>query len=412
MIKRIKGDALREQESAINFDTTEQDLYYALTNVEPERVHITLTIDDFDCITEERRYILYNKGTQKVSILPLPARERKTQRNMKVEDALNRTIVFIPSSSSTHLLEKACTHIIEEANKHLDAHQKEVYKKIKDGIKPNLIKVFTYKPDPEEIKSVCTTMGTIFESETLKSKKFMEEISILVKILEHYNDGLYYPLVTLFEPLEPRTYTLLKLSVERLREYLSQRWERFKVLLKFGFLGSFTFSWQPELYPDISNHVRIYAPEGLVIRNVEFDMSQPEESAEKMNLKELEKDLNEKKKDYFDEKCFYIQLGPEESKTMCNCTHFNIDFGLRKKGFHLSLLQLLSLFLWLTVISPLFFDELRNHSSILTLLTLSVTILVAIGIYALDKKIVNHFITTQVVLVFLVFAGEILFMIF
>jgi len=44
LIKRIKGDALREQESAINFDTTEQDLYYALTNVESPYVHCIIII--------------------------------------------------------------------------------------------------------------------------------------------------------------------------------------------------------------------------------------------------------------------------------------------------------------------------------------------------------------------------------
>lgn len=126
-------------------------------------------------------------------------------------------------------------------------------------------------------------------------------------------------------------------------------------------------------------------------------------------IKKLEKELNEKKREYFDEKCFYIQLGPEDSRMLYDCkTHFNVTFGLSKKGLHLGLLPLLSLFLWLTIVSPAVFSGLRSPQLILMLLTLSVTILVAIGIYALDKKIVNHFIITQVVLAFLVFAGEIL----
>ena len=43
-------------------------------------------------------------------------------------------------------------------------------------------------------------------------------------------------------------------------------------------------------------------------------------------------------------------------------------------------------------------------------LALSVTILVAIGVYAIDKKIVNHYIVTHVVLAFLVLVAEIAYM--
>ncbi len=83
-----------------------------------------------------------------------------------------------------------------------------------------------------------------------------------------------------------------------------------------------------ELQPGISNHVRIYAPEGLLIRDVEFDLSKKSEDSKekekkgekerekKKNTRELEKKLNEKKKDHFDERCFYIHLGPEESATI------------------------------------------------------------------------------------------------
>jgi hypothetical protein len=55
----------------------------------------------------------------------------------------------------------------------------------------------------------------------------------------------------------------------------------------------------------------------------------------------------------------------------------------------------------------LFFRSSRIYFIIiLMLLTLPVTILVAIGIYVIDKKIVNHYIITRVVLAFSVFVAE------
>ena len=405
---------MEEKPTTITPDAAQENLYSALTQCDYQRVHITLTIDDFDCITEVRRYTFYNKGDNPVSVLQLPARERKTQRNMNVEDASKQDMIFIPSFSSADLLVRACTTILEKSNRLLNKRQQHVFKSIKESVESHLADVFTFKPDPEDIADVCKKISTISTMEILKSEEFAREILPLIEILEQYNNGLYYPLVALSEPLQPHHYTQVTLSVERLREYLSNKWDRFKTLAKFGLLGRFTFSFVPELHPDISNHVRIYAPDGLLIRDVEFDLLNNAEDTNKVRnrTQKLKEDLNRDKISNFDEKCFYIQLGPDESATMCNCTtYFNIMFGLSKKGVHLGLLPLLSMFLWLTIISPLFFGVLRSPQSILMLLTLSVTILVAIGIYAIDKKIVNHYIIAQVSLAFLVLVIEILCMV-
>jgi hypothetical protein len=386
-----------------------QNLHYAFTHVDPERVHITVTIDDFDCITEDRKYLFYNRGNQNVSLLPLPARERKLQRNMKVEDFSNQNLVFIPSSSSTDHFVKLSTTILDESAKNLIESQKFVFNTIRRNIQPDLPKVFKYKPDKNDIESVYKNVGTILQTEALKSIKFMGEMFPLIELIKQYHNGLYYPVVALREPLQPHSYTLIKVSVERLKEFLKSKKNWFKTFATFSLIGRLTLSFVPRIYPGVSNHVRIYAPEGLVMRDVEFDLSNKEEK--KNQIKILEKELNEEKKDYFDEKCFYIQLGPENSTLMYGCkTHINIKFGFSKKGFHLGLLPLLSFFLWLTIVSPIVFPVLRDPQFILMLLTLSVTILVAIGIYALDKKIVNHYIVTQVVLAFMVFVAEIVFM--
>jgi hypothetical protein len=62
-------------------------------------------------------------------------------------------------------------------------------------------------------------------------------------------------------------------------------------------------------------------------------------------------------------------------------------------------------------VSPLVFLKLRDLDLILVLLTFVVTILVAIGIYAIHKKIVNHYITTQIALAFIVFVAEIVYLV-
>ncbi|MGC1119635.1 MAG: hypothetical protein WBA22_00955 [Candidatus Methanofastidiosia archaeon] len=392
-----------------------KNLYYAFTEVEMQRVHITYRIDDFDCITEECRYIFYNNGDNPVSILPLPPRKRKTQRNMKVKDSSNRQLVFIPSAVSAPLLESAFTQMLENAYNTLNPSQRDYFKETKETIESDLKHVFMYKPDTEKIQHVCQEIGSILDVDILKYKPFMEQIYPVISILEDYNRRFYYPLITLHEPLEPQTHAMIQLSVERLREIFNERWERIKVLLSFGFLGSFSLSFVPELQAYVSNHLRIYAPEGLLIRDVEFDLSRPGKSREEFGnealTEELERNLNRERKDYFDERLLYVQLGPEESGKAYNRTHVNIELGLRRKGLHMGLLQLLSLFLWITVLSLLVFSQLQTLDSIFGLLTLSVTILVAIGIYALDKKILNHYIVTQVTLAFIVFVAEIVYLI-
>ncbi len=231
------------QKKDISTETAEQDLYYAFTHVDPQRVHITLTIDDFDCITEDRRYIFYNRGDSKISILPLPARERKTQRNMKVLDFSDRNLVFIPSFSSTNLFVNACTTILNKASAQLEEPQRALFEDIRRKIQPALEKVFKYKPDNNDIKSVHDLVGDILKEETLKSKKFIGEIFPFVEIVKQYNNGLYYPLIALLEPLQPYNYVLIKLSVERLREFLTQQhrtiqnvcpiWSHWKIHLFF-----------------------------------------------------------------------------------------------------------------------------------------------------------------------------------
>ena len=86
---------------------------------------------------------------------------------------------------------------------------------------------------------------------------------------------------------------------------------------------------EPEIERGISNHVRIYAPDGLIINDVEFDIRDEHGSPiTKDPCKGLQKYLDENKKDYFDKKCFYVQLGPEKSKKLYFCTkHFNVAFG-------------------------------------------------------------------------------------
>jgi hypothetical protein len=399
------------------------DLYYALTQVDIQRVHTTITIDDFDCITEDTRHIFYNNGDSKLSLLLLPAMKRKIQRNMKVEDSSTQKLVFIPSSSSADILVKACTRIIDTANQHLSQPQQDAFKHIKENIQSTLPKVFTYKPEQHHIDFACEQIAKIQEIEILWEENFLREILPLTNLLTLYKNGFYRPLVTLSKPLNPQRYSLIHLSVEKVREYLQKRMKR----LKFNIFGRFTFPFRPEIYNGISNHVRIYAPEGLLIKDVNFDISHYERDNNECSPKNksiyrcenLKRNLTKNKKEYFDDRCFYIQLEPEKSTILYDCkTHFTITFGLS------DLLAVLSLLWWLTIlspalvrvlsrltiVSPTIIGTVTSGNFVLILLGLSATFLVAIGIYAIDKKIVRHFITTHVILVYLVLALEFIFM--
>lgn len=401
-----------------------KDLYYAFTEVDIQRVHTTLTIDDFDCITEDIRYIFYNSGTTDISILPLPAIRRKVQRNMKAEDSQNRKLIFIPASSSAEILLKSSTCIIENAGQSLPQQsQKDAFEDIKKIVLPRLPGVLKYEPDQSDIELVCEQLARIQEKEDFWTEDFLRDIFLLTDLLIQYRNGFYRPLIMLAEPLQPRSYALIRFSTERVREYLQDK----KTRLKFNFLGRFVFSFAPEIHSDTSNHVRIYAPDGLVIRNVEFDIEtrnkkneNDSESKLGFSSENLEKYLNRNKKDYFDPRCFYIQIGPEKSTALFHCRkHFNIGFGLSGLLKTLSWLWWLTILYpfvcgilnWLGILPPVIVKAVFSSDSALALFALSATFLVAVGIYAIEKEIVKHFITTHMILVYVVLTVEIFLMI-
>lgn len=394
-----------------------EQLYYALTQVDIQRVHTTLTIDDFDCIKQDTRYIFYNNGPA-ISVLPLPPLKRKMQRNMKVEDDKRRNLIFIPSSSCTDLLVNASIRILDAAQRELPPRQTNGFNQIRDILQPTLKNVFKYEPEQADIESACAQINNIRKERDFWTKDFID-VFILADILFQYKNGLYQPLISLAEPLQSRSYTIVHLSIERVREYLQDK----KARLTFNSFGKFTFSFEPEIERGISNHVRIYAPDGLIINDVEFDIGEPEGEPHitpECSCKELQQYLDENKKDYFDKKCFYVQLGPEKSKTLYPCTkHFNVAFG------RMGLLSTLLWLWWLTVLSPAIFgvvylvhmlpskiaEIIVSDTFVLALLGLSATFLVAVGIYAIDKKIVKSFITTHIILIYGVLVIEIVFMI-
>jgi hypothetical protein len=371
-----------------------EDLYHALTQVDIQRVHTTITIDDFDYITQDVRYIFYNNGPKKMSILPLPAIERKVQRNIKVEDFQTRKLVFIPSSPSADILREASAKILNEAEKKLDNQsQKDVFGDIMETIQSETLEIFKYKPVQSSIKSACDQIAKILEKENFWTENFLRDIFLLADLLFTYKDGFYYPLITLVKPFPPKTYTMVHFSVEKLREYLQEWKKRFK----FNFLGKFIFAFMPEIYRGISNHVRIYAPDGLSIKDIEFDF---ESKSKSENQSESE------------------EIGPEESATLYRCkNYFNITFGLS------SLLKTFTLLWWLTILSPLFCGVLYklkifplavanvilSSNFAFVLLALSATFLVAVGIYT---RIAKHFITLHIILIYIVLTIEIFFMIY
>jgi hypothetical protein len=400
-----------------------KDIYRALTQVDLQRVHTTITIGDFDYITQDTRYIFYNNGPKKMSVLLLPAIKRKDQRNMKVEDFRTRKLVFIPSSSSADILVEASTKILNNAkNKLPKKSQRFIFKGIMKNIQSKIPEVFKYRPEQSSIEFVCNQINNIRGKTHFWTDDFLRDILLLANPLFEYKKGLYHPLITLAKPFPPKTYTLIHFSVEKLREYLQDWKERFK----FNFFGKFPFAFEPEIHRGISNHIRIYAPDGLSIKDIEFDFksknnSEDQSESEDIPYRKLEKDLNENKKDYFDDRCFYIQLGPKDSTTLYRCKkYFNITFGLS------NLLKTLSWLWWLTALSPLVCGVLFKPGILpsvvaqtilssefaFVLLALSATFIVAVGIYAIDKKIVKHFITLHIILIYMVLAIEIFFMIY
>lgn len=318
------------------------DLYYAFTHVEMQRVHTTVTIDDFDCIKEDIRYIFYNKGDKEVSILPLPARERKVQRNMIVKDCSYRNLVFTPTDYSASFFVETFSHMLEKASKIVNKYEKPTFENIKNDIETRVIKAFIYNPEQRDIDYILDKVYTMLELKSMESQDFIREVLIFLELLEQYREGNYRPLVKLLDPFKSQDHALIHLSVEKVKEFLTKPWERFKTLLKFGLSGRFTFASNIYIHPGVSNHIRVYAPTGMLIKDTEFTIC---------HLK-----LKGYLEDYFDEKCFYFHFNPEESEFMYKFGgNFNIMFGLSRKGFHFGLLPLLSLLLWIVITSPIFF---------------------------------------------------------
>ena len=61
---------------------------------------------------------------------------------------------------------------------------------------------------------------------------------------------------------------------------------------------------------------------------------------------------------------------------------------------------------WLGILPPVITKVIFSSDFALALLALSATFLVAVGIYAIDKEIVKHFITLHIILVYVVLTIE------
>jgi hypothetical protein len=114
-------------------------------------------------------------------------------------------------------------------------------------------------------------------------------------------------------------------------------------------------------------------------------------------------------------------MGPEKSGKLYHCEkHFNVKFG--RIGLLSTLLWLwwltvlfpavLGVFNWLKMLPPVIARIVLSDNFVLALLGLSATFLVAVGIYAIDKKILKSFITTHIILIYVVLTLEIFIMIY
>jgi hypothetical protein len=364
----------------------------------------------------------------------LVLRKKILQRNMSVYDNRGNELLIVPSNIINDALSHLCELYVYKAWQLVGYHgRKELYDLIENPIDFNSI--FYYddvqqnRTNQEEgiilpvdnINRVKNVLKLLKNTTEHKNEINYENTSIfyinrILMLLNIYEKKYFIPFVALETPIKNHEYYNLHYSVDKvINTSLVHR--------EFIILGSQEFRFLLEIQQSASNHIKILSPEGILFQYAHIT------DIKDVKLKEKFQNLNE----YLDDDMIYFYVSPEESNTIVeeqkkaseipskeeqNEVESDdqgpvINFGLGvSNGFprRLSLIRILVLLIYGSIFIPFISIVIFKHdivlSNILGITVLTLTIIIAIGIYSIDKPFLESYVAGQIVIIITLFIIE------
>jgi len=241
---------------------------------------------------------------------------------------------------------------------------------------------------------------------------YLDCVLMLASIYEDY----FIPFVSLETPVKNHEYYHLHYSVDKITNTSLVRRE-------FIILGSQEFRFLLEIQQSASNHIKILSPEGILFQYAHIaNIKDP-------ILKEKFQNLNE----YLDDDMIYFYISPKESNIIVeeqkkaseipsneeqNEVESDDQGPLIKCGLgvsngfprRLSLIRILVLLMYCSILIPFITIVIFKHdivlSNLLGIAVLTLTIIIAIGIYSIDKPLLELFAAGHISLIIIFFIIE------
>jgi hypothetical protein len=409
-----------------NFSKLEREIENAIFGKKILRRHLKVEILNQQSWKQEYKVFYRNDSNERLKYVMLPPRRKEVTRNLLIYDSRENRLATVPS----YIVEKAlcgiCEYYISEAHKVADDEEREVLKGL---VEPSIDFgiIFSHDSKEKNIKEVTRNAqnklsqiaSRLSVPETAATRNPFFYIDSVLTLLNTY-EVLYIPIVKPETPVKRGECFSIRYSVENLQEESIST-------VKFRLSGILSVSIPFELEKYTSNHIMILSPKGLLFTRASVTGLEGTEIEEK--CKDLEKilertEIKEKYEDlskFLDDDMIYfnVSLGDTEKIHKLQNKGFidekpgiKFDLSIGRISFQRpSLIRTLLFLMYVSIFIPtIAFFVFRSNvtfSLLIQTLILEVTILVSIGVYAMDKPFLPEYITIQVLILLLLFIVQI-----
>lgn len=175
----------------------------AVLDLQLHRLHYTYSMLDLEMFREEFRYIFRNEGDRKVRLAPLLWRWRQVQANMYVLDSANSNLVYLPNelgrqATSAHL----ATLLAKGADRVPEARQ------LIEPLGHLIPATFSFEASPE-----ARELAHLTAADLLRRHPTVEEFQEVATYLALARD-FYLPWAVLEEPIRPGMFAFVRHAVD------------------------------------------------------------------------------------------------------------------------------------------------------------------------------------------------------
>jgi hypothetical protein len=339
-------------------------------------------------------------------------RTKTLQRNMSVFDNQGNELSIIPSDVIEKSLSAICDFYMFKAWEYADKSELPFISRFFEH-PVDFGDIFCHDDETthEKIKAIVNQINYI----TLNVEKidknsrcfsYIERIYVLVGIYEK----LYIPFVKLNNSIAGNECFSLNYSIDKV---LSQEKKVTLIRRKFWVFGFDTITINLEIEENVSNHIKILSPEGILFSHAGISGLQDENLIRKYGNLDY----------YLDNDMIYFNIPKKDSSKIFEdrrirtedpqkpVPKINLDMSVSKDfPMKLSLIRILVFLMYVSIFIPAIAIVGFNHGIVLTNLlgiaVLTLTIIIAIGIYSIDKPFLELYAAGQILLVIIFFIIE------